>query len=238
MNPVRVSVVIPAYNEEKLLGRCLASFQNQTVKPYEIIVVDNNSIDATSEIARQYGATVIPEANQGMIWARNTGFNHATGDILARCDADCIAPPEWIGTITNYYQKQPLEDASAIGGTGYYATRSVKLGKVIGTVMSAGYYTGTRLMLGSASLYGSCMAFPRSWWGPIKDMVCLDSQAVHEDIDLTVHLIGEGHTVRRLPGFYTYVDTRTLHEPLKKTLWRLRIWPHSVYRHRRKQISQ
>lgn len=238
MKPLRISVIVPAYNEEKLLGRCLTSLQNQTTKPYEVIVVDNNSSDSTMRVAKKYRATVVSEKRQGIAWARDAGFNHATGDILARLDADCIAPSAWIQTINDYYQRRPLTLASGIGGMGHYATRWRLIGKVMGFFMSSGYHIGNRIMLGSDCLYGSCMAFPRSWWEPIKNEVCHDSHAAHEDIDLTVHLLKSGKTIQWLPKLYTYIDTRTLREPFKKTLWRWHIWPDSALRHGRAHKSR
>lgn len=232
MNPIRVSVVIPAYNEEKLLARCLVSLVNQSVKPYEIIVVDNNSTDTTAAIAKMHGAVVISETRQGIAWARDAGFAKASGDIIARLDADCIAPPEWIEIISNYYQKQSLGSSSAITGTGFYTTRSALTGKILGTITTTGYNAGNQLMIGNVALFGSCMAFPRSWWEAIKDTVCRDSGTIHEDIDLSVHLLKNNYGIVKLPKFYTYIDSRTLHEPFKKTLWRFKIWPRSARRHR------
>lgn len=234
MKSLRVSVVIPAYNEEKLLGRCLESLKNQVVQPYEVIVVDNNSSDATSAIAKGYGASVVSEKRQGIAWARDAGFSKATGDIIARLDADCIAPPEWIRVITDYYngQDKPIEVCSGITGTGYYATRSVLFGKIFGAVMTMGFNLGNRYMLGSVALYGSCMAFPRNWWDSVKNDVCHDSSAIHEDIDLSAHLLQQGHAIVQLPGFYSFIDARTMRESPKKTLWRWRVWPESARRHR------
>lgn len=233
----RVSVVIPAYNEEKLLARCLVSLQNQRVAPYEVIVVDNNSTDTTAQIAKNYGVIVVTEKRQGIAWARDAGFHHATGDIVARMDADCVAPPEWIEIITEYYQEHPVENACAITGLGYYTTSTPTVGKVLGTITTTGYNAGNRLMLGSVALFGSCMAFPRSWWEEIKDEVCHDSHVVHEDVDITAHIVQKNHRIKRLSGFYTYIDSRALHEPIRKTWWRFKIWPHSARRHRRKQVT-
>lgn len=233
MELIRVSVVIPAYNEEKLIERCLASLQAQTVAPYEIIVIDNNSHDATAAIAKSHGAIVAAETAQGIAWARDAGFNRASGDIIARLDADCIAPPQWVEIITNYYQKQPLSRARAITGMGFYTLRPRFIGKLFGTLMSTGFNIGNTLMIGNVALFGSCMAFPRQWWDEVKADICHDSAIIHEDIDLSIHIMREGHSIERLPGFFTYIDSRTLYEPPKKTMWRWQTWPRSVYRHGR-----
>ena len=232
MQPPRVSVVVPAFNAEKLIERCLESLKNQTVSPYEIIVVDNNSTDRTAAIAEQYGVIVVKESRQGIAWARDAGFLKASGDIIARCDADCVTPKTWVETITKYYSTTPTERYKGITGSGYYTTKSELLGKILGTLMTEGYNMGNRLMTGSVSLYGSCMAFPRNWWDEVKEEVCHDSHVIHEDIDISVHLLNKGFKITKVKQFYTYIDARTLREPFKKTWWRWRSWPPSAFRHR------
>lgn len=92
----RYSVIIPAYNEESFLPGTLGhlSLAMATV-PYrgEVIVVDNDSSDSTSAIARQYGATVIPEPFRQIARARNTGARAANSGYLVFLDADTILPP-------------------------------------------------------------------------------------------------------------------------------------------------
>lgn len=96
-----ISVIIPAYNEEKLISPCLESVKNQSYKaPYEIIVVDNNSIDKTVEITKKYNVKVVGEKQQGVIFAKQKGLMSAKGDIVAILDADSIAPPNWLNQIS------------------------------------------------------------------------------------------------------------------------------------------
>lgn len=89
----KVSIIIPARNEEKNLPYILNSLKLQTYKPYEIIVVDDFSLDKTNEIARQYGVKVIentelPDNWTGKTWALWNGFLKSTGEILVFLDAD------------------------------------------------------------------------------------------------------------------------------------------------------
>ena len=228
-----ISVIIPAYNEEKYIARCIASLQKQRVMPLEIIVVNNNSIDATKAIAQSMGIRVIDETRPGISYARNAGFNAAKGDILARLDADCIAPPTWIQQISDIYTDTRNHN-EAISGTGrYYMPRMQFLGTLIGYAVAFGFYAGTYVLLRHTTLYGSCMALPRSIWDRVASEVCLDSEVVHEDIDLGAHLCLNHFSVRFVPKFYTYVDTRSLKESPRKTFWRLKIWPESARRHLR-----
>jgi glycosyltransferase involved in cell wall biosynthesis len=91
---LKISIVIPAFNEERLLGASLAQIKkaaNAFAKigwESELIVCDNNSTDRTAEIARTAGATVVFEPINQIARARNSGANAATGDWLAFVDAD------------------------------------------------------------------------------------------------------------------------------------------------------
>jgi len=97
----KVSLIIPAYNEEDTISACLKSALEQDYKPLEIIVVDNNSTDKTKSIIKHLEKRnkVIkyvfePQRKRGA--ARNTGLRHSTGGIVALTDADCTLPANWI----------------------------------------------------------------------------------------------------------------------------------------------
>jgi glycosyltransferase involved in cell wall biosynthesis len=92
-----VSIVIPAYNEESNILKTLRSIcLNTTSKPVEIIVVDNNSTDATAHLVRACGVTCVSETQQGITFARNCGLSHARGRYIINADADTIYPSFWI----------------------------------------------------------------------------------------------------------------------------------------------
>lgn len=98
----KVSVVIPAYNEEQYLPQALQALNNQTFPRHEIeiIVVDNASDDATRDVARLYEADVVLyEPRRGTNIARQRGLDAASGEIVAFLDADCVPPPNWIERI-------------------------------------------------------------------------------------------------------------------------------------------
>jgi len=91
---VKISIVVPAFNEEKLLGASIAQIKSAAATfskldwEFEIIVCDNNSTDRTAEIARAAGATVVFEPINQIARARNAGAAAATGDWLIFVDAD------------------------------------------------------------------------------------------------------------------------------------------------------
>jgi glycosyltransferase involved in cell wall biosynthesis len=98
----RLSVVVPAYNEQATLGACLSSLAEQDYDgPVEVIVVDNCSTDATADVARAYGATVVSETVQGVVHARQRGTLAATGDSVVSSDADTTFPRTWLSQIAH-----------------------------------------------------------------------------------------------------------------------------------------
>ncbi|OGH12350.1 MAG: hypothetical protein A2776_02565 [Candidatus Levybacteria bacterium RIFCSPHIGHO2_01_FULL_40_10] len=105
-NP-KVTVVIPAYNEGEFITPTLKSLLNQTYKNFELIVVDNNSVDNTAEVAETYGARVVRETKAGVAAARQAGFFAAKGEIIVSTDADSIVPADWLARIVKVYDDDP-----------------------------------------------------------------------------------------------------------------------------------
>lgn len=106
MSEVKASVVIPAYNEEKYLGRTLNSLVNQqTDINFEVIVVDNNSTDKTSKVAQSFqdklNLRVILEKKVGRGAARARGFEEAKGEIILSTDSDTLVFPTWVETLAS-----------------------------------------------------------------------------------------------------------------------------------------
>ena len=107
---MKISLIIPVYNEEKYIARCLDSVLKQKIKPDEVIVVDNNCSDNTLLIVKNYPfVRVVHESKQGMIAARNAGFNAAMYELLARCDADTQLPPNWIVRIHRNFTRYTID---------------------------------------------------------------------------------------------------------------------------------
>jgi glycosyltransferase involved in cell wall biosynthesis len=94
----RISVVMPVYNGAKYLKEAVESILNQYFKPYEIIVVDDGSTDATEEICKDFGDQIryFKQEHQGSGAARNLGVSKATGNYLAFLDADDLWIPIWL----------------------------------------------------------------------------------------------------------------------------------------------
>lgn len=99
---IQVSFIIPAYNAEATIKLCLESILTQTFPRdlYEVIVVNNNSNDKTSEIVSTFPEVLtLNEKQQGRSYARNCGAKAARGEFLAFVDADVILHPQWLKSI-------------------------------------------------------------------------------------------------------------------------------------------
>lgn len=97
---MRVSVIIPAFNEEAEIGRCLKSLQQQTLKDKEIIVVDDGSTDKTQEIVQQFSVKLLAQSHLGPGRARNLGAKEARGEILVFVDADMTFDKKFLEKLT------------------------------------------------------------------------------------------------------------------------------------------
>jgi GT2 family glycosyltransferase len=100
----RISVVVCTYNGARTLAECLESLKRLQYPDYEVIVVDDGSTDATTQIARASGFRVVDEGRQGLSGARNSGMRAATGEIIAYIDDDAHADPHWLSHLATTFR--------------------------------------------------------------------------------------------------------------------------------------
>ena len=115
---MRLSFVIPAYNEEAYLKDCLHSILRQTRAcsvETEVIVVNNASHDTTREVALRFpDVTVVDEPRKGLTYARQAGFEASRGDLIANIDADSRLTPGWLSQVLQAFHQAP--DLVALSG--------------------------------------------------------------------------------------------------------------------------
>lgn len=107
---MKISVIIPVYNEENTIRDCITSLLNQTLNGIEIIIVDDGSTDATAEVAKNFPVKILFQKHLGAGKARNLGSKVASGEILVFVDADMTFDYEFIEKLT-----KPIRDGEAIG---------------------------------------------------------------------------------------------------------------------------
>ncbi|MEL7486136.1 MAG: glycosyltransferase [Pseudomonadota bacterium] len=111
---IRISVIIPHYNDKTRLGLCLASLERQTLPRamFEVIVADNGTPGGVDELEHKFSdVQFITAAERGAAHARNSAMARASGEIFAFIDADCIADPDWLERGV-----AALADADFVGG--------------------------------------------------------------------------------------------------------------------------
>lgn len=185
MKTVSVSVVIPVFNEESHLRNCLEALARQTVKPLEVIVVDNNSSDATMAIAKSFPfVRLTHEKRQGVVYARDCGFDAARGDVIGRLDGDSVVTPDWIETIQRVFA-----DSSVDAATGAVRYRGVCFTGAFNKVdfWIRGFMARRMQPLGEQSMQGVNLAIRKSAWLAVKPYVCHERRH-HEDLDLSAHM--------------------------------------------------
>ena len=150
-----VSIIVPAKNEARFIGCCLKSLKRQSYPKdrIEILVIDNGSIDNTSEIALSYDVSVYKSDATRIGAVRNFGVEKAKGSFLAFIDADCIADPKWLETVVPY-----LIENKGIGALGGDA-----LSRPDGTWLERyWFYRNSRTTRSLSSLNGSSICLSKA----------------------------------------------------------------------------
>jgi glycosyltransferase involved in cell wall biosynthesis len=190
----KISIVIPVFNEENEIHECLEAIARQTVAPHEVIVVDNNSTDATVAICRQFSfVKIIEEHRQGQRYAQITGFDTASSDIIVRIDADTRLENNHIEKLQTIFASKDVDAVS-----GYGVTRKEYVGK-LSKVWSWFHYTYAHAYFGYPILWGANMAFRANYWNDVKKQL-ITEPIFHEDEDISLALASVGAKIKIVPS--------------------------------------
>lgn len=224
-----ISVIIPCFNEEGSIGKCLDALSRQTLKPLEIIVVDNNCTDATVEIAKKYDRVrIVKEERQGLVPSRDAGFAAARGKILARLDADSRPAPHWLAMVAQLFEDETVQAAS---GTGFFYDAPCKrLVRAYRNIFAVWF---NRLIMGHHMLWGSNMALRTDAWHKVNHDCCHLAN-IMEDLDIAIHIsknFGKRSILYR-PQMRVDISARRAMVTLGRNWLYLKMWPRTLALHR------
>ena len=137
VTPPAISVVVPFFNSERHIGACIDSLQKQRGfdEPYELIFVNNQSMDASASVVSQApGVILLEEEAPGAYAARNTGIRRATAPIIAFTDADCVVDRDWLKSIRDALREPAL---AVVVGFFRYPQRASRLLRLLGAYENA-----------------------------------------------------------------------------------------------------
>ena len=217
-----ITVIIPAYNEEKYIRKALESVINQeTDYKYEIIVGNNNSTDNTKKVANSYRVKVIDVKKQGTAPNKNACSKIARGEILIFFDSDSIMPKDHVQRVGDFFKKN--KGISALGGSVYY----YDLGKTDNLKPSTFnffyiYFKILKLLTGVQSASGSNMAIRKKIFEQINGFEDdFDSPLIPEDLEITIKLENEENPLHYDKELPIYTSSRRMKNNTNDTITRL-----------------
>ncbi len=148
---VRLSVIVPAYNEASYIHEMLISLEKQTFRDFEIIVKDGESSDRTVDMAKKHADTIASSKDISVSDARNQGAKYASGNILVFVDADTVLPPNMLQRISDL-----MRNGNIVGGScrKIPGSRNV-LDRMIYEFVNISTFFSRYLHIGGA--HGNCM---------------------------------------------------------------------------------
>lgn len=199
---MRISVIVPTYQEEAGLEAFLRQFERQTLprSDFEVIVVDGGSRDATRGIAESLADRVLIQTSPGIGGARNDGVAVARAPVIATTDADCRLPDDWLDRILRHFEDDRVV---AVCGPDSPIERTLKARAV--------YFVLRNLIRGAAALGlyttgGTNSAFRKAAFLAVGGYRLLPHS---DDVDLGLRIRAQGRIVYD-PALHVHLSTRRL----------------------------
>ena len=166
---MRISFVVPAYNEEAVIAQCLGSIQRElahTPVEVEVVVVNNASTDRTKEIAESFaGVRVVDESIKGLVAARKAGFDVTSGELVANIDSDVMLTDGWLQRVLGEFERDT--SLVALSGPFIYYDLPATTRFLVKLFYGVGYVTHVinhRIFQVGAMLQGGNFVIRRDAW--------------------------------------------------------------------------
>ncbi len=206
----KISVIVPAYNEEVTIATSLASLLKQTYPNFEILVIDDGSQDRTSLIAKRFefenqkkSLKVYRKKNGGKSRAINYGIKRATGELIFVMDADSKLSPNALYLLARHFEDP---DTAAVAGSVYVSNRN----NILTKLQALEYIEGLNMVRNGQAFLKAVNIIP----GPIgmfrksalEDVGLYDHDTFAEDCDVTLKLITKGYKIDFEPEALAYTE--------------------------------
>lgn len=189
---MRVSVVVPAYNNAAGLAECLEVLVRSAGAEDEIIVVDDASTDDTPAAAAPFGVRLLRlERNSGAGAARNFGARNASGDVLLFIDSDVVAAPDTIARVKKIFEERP--EIAAVFGSYDAAPRAPDLVSQFRNLLH--HFVHQHGDQEASTFWAGCGAIRRSAFEAVGGFTCGDYARAIEDIELGYRLREAGERI-------------------------------------------
>lgn len=248
---MKLSLVIPAYNEEACIGKCLSSVLKEKERSgldVEVIVVNNNSTDRTKDVALSFPSVrVVDEPQKGIVKARQAGYLSAAGDLIANVDADNILPEGWIERAFGELSRN--NDLVALSGPLVYYDLSWIVNVQVKFFYGLGYATNLfnrHILKKGAMLQGGNFVLRKSaldkvggfntsidFYGEDTDIACRMREVGYVKFSFSFPIYSSGRRLAKEGIFTTgcryavnYLWTIIFHRPFTKTSTDIRLSGH------------
>jgi len=231
-----ISVIIPAYNSCKTIGKTIEALQRQNYpkKNYEIIVIDDGSIDKTENIVKKFKSIkFFKQKHKGPAHARNLGAKFSKGSILLFTDADCIPDKNWIKNMV-----KPFKDKGVVAVSGTYKTlnKNNLLARFIGyDIQFRHEYMKKRKIIDFVGTFSA--AYKKSIFQKENGFDTSFPMASGEDPELSYRIAKKHKIIFQPSAFVWHPHPESLMYFLKQKFWRV-YWRYLMYgKHKDKMLG-
>ncbi|MFD0767249.1 glycosyltransferase [Mucilaginibacter lutimaris] len=205
------SIIIPLYNRPQEIAELLASLTLQTYKQFEVLVIEDGSVDRAEDIVKGYEGKLdiryFEKANEGQGFTRNFGFERAKGDYFVVFDSDCLIPADYLQIVNDSLNKNWLD---AYGGPDGAHESFTPLQKAISYSMTSPFTTGgirgNKKGIGQFHPRSFNMGISRKVWENAGGFIIT---RLGEDIEYSIRIHSLGYKIGLIPDAIVYHKRRT-----------------------------
>jgi cellulose synthase/poly-beta-1,6-N-acetylglucosamine synthase-like glycosyltransferase len=210
---MKITILIPCHNEEKSIKECISSCLNQTVPPYQILVVNDGSTDGSAEALKSFGDKIdvitIPVATGNKSHAQERGIPHIKGEVFIATDGDTILDEHMVAVVVKAFTEQP----GIVAVCGYVMSLEnnwLTACREIEYVIGQNLYKVAQAYLDAIFVIPGCAgAFKTK---EFREVVKFDHDTLTEDLDFTYKFHELGMRIAYSPDMIAYTqDPNTLH---------------------------